>query len=201
MSPRTPDLLITQITPDDLTPYASIPTAFEVTSILHVEPADRGLGGIRLIEHPVSDPYVKDYDAQEDGGPEHWSDLHALSKWAIFLGLADDRPIGGATVALDTPDISGFHNSVDIAGLWDFRVHPDFRRQGVGTALLNRVVEAARSHGCPRLKIETQSINVPACRFYAARGCILGGLDVHAYGSDPACAHETMLLWYLDLQA
>jgi GNAT superfamily N-acetyltransferase len=202
MSPGTPNLLIQQIIPDDLSTYASIPIAFEVRSVLEVEPIDRGgLGGVRLAERPVREPYTKDYDAQEDGGPERWADQHDLSKWAIFLAVTDGRPVGGATVALDTPNISGFHNSRDVAGLWDFRVHPGFRRQGVGTALFDRVVEAARLHGCPRLKIETQSINVPACRFYASQGCTLGGLDVHAYGSDPACAHETMLLWYLDLQA
>lgn len=200
MSPRTPNLLIQQITPDDLLPYASIPIAFEVNSVLEVEPIERGPGGVRLAERPVREPYTKGYDAQGDGGPERWADRHDLSKWAMFLAVRGDRPIGEATVALDTSDISGFHNSRDVAGLWDFRVHPGFRRQGVGTTLFDRVVEAARLHGCPRLKIETQSINVPACRFYASQGCTLGGLDVHAYGSDPACAHETMLLWYLDLQ-
>ncbi len=200
MSTVTHGVRIDQITPADLSIYASIPIAFEVRSVLEVEPIDHGLGGIHLTERTVPEPYIKDYDGQEEGGSERWPDRFDLDRWALFLALESDRSVGGAAVALDTPDISGFSNCPEVAGLWDIRVHPDFRRRGVGAALFDRVVDTARRHGCPRLKIETQNINLPACRFYAAQGCTLGGFDIHAYGSDPTCAHETMLLWYFDLQ-
>lgn len=193
------DLRIDRIIPTDLTRYASIPNAFEVTSIYEVEPLDRGLGGVRLVERPVAKPYIKDYDAHEDAGPAQWPGQYDLDKWVIFMAVEGDMPVGGAAVALDTPDISGFHNSRDTAGLCDIRVHPDYRRRGVGADLFGRVVQTAREHSSNRLKAETQNINVPACRFYAAQGCTLGGFDRHAYSFDPTCAHEVMLLWYLDL--
>jgi hypothetical protein len=40
---------------------------------------------------------------------------------------------------------------------------------------------------------------VGACRFYAKQGCELGGIHVYGYAGCPQVAHETMLLWYLDL--
>ena len=46
------------------------------------------------------------------------------------------------------------------------------------------------------LKIETQDDNVPACRFYAAKGCELRGIHHGMYVEYP---DEVQLLWYLNL--
>lgn len=44
--------------------------------------------------------------------------------------------------------------------------------------------------------METQNINVPAYRFYAAQGCELRGIHPNTY---PELPHEVQILWYLDL--
>jgi len=49
------------------------------------------------------------------------------------------------------------------------------------------------------MKIETQNVNVPACRFYQRMGAHLGEIRCYAYAAVPAVAHEVMLNWYLDL--
>jgi hypothetical protein len=36
-----------------------------------------------------------------------------------------------------------------------------------------------------RLDIETQNINVPACRFYAKMGCSIRAIDRHGYAELP----------------
>jgi hypothetical protein len=46
------------------------------------------------------------------------------------------------------------------------------------------------------MRIETQNINVPACRFYARRGYLLGAVHRYAY---PQLPDETQLLWYKEL--
>jgi hypothetical protein len=46
------------------------------------------------------------------------------------------------------------------------------------------------------LTVETQTTNVPACRFYAAQGCGLGSIEPHAYPDFP---DEARLLWHKDL--
>ena len=50
----------------------------------------------------------------------------------------------------------------------------------------------ARACGATWLKVETQNVNVPACRFYARQGCVLGAVDRFAY---PALPDEVRLLW------
>ena len=50
-----------------------------------------------------------------------------------------------------------------------------------------------RARGFRWLKIETQNVNVPACRFYQKMGCTLGAIDRFAYPSQPA---EARLLWW-----
>ena len=62
----------------------------------------------------------------------------------------------------------------DLLVLWDIRVNPDCRGQGVGSALFQQAEAWGRAHGCRQLKVETQNINVNACRFYRAMGCELG---------------------------
>jgi len=45
--------------------------------------------------------------------------------------------------------------------------------------------------------VETQNVNVPACRFYARMGCVLGGIHRFAY---PELPGEARLLWYKALR-
>jgi ribosomal protein S18 acetylase RimI-like enzyme len=86
----------------------------------------------------------------------------------------------------------------DLAVLWDLRVAPEARGRGVGSALFREVEAWARTRGCRELKVETQNVNVAACRFYAHMGCSLGALNSHAY---PEVPDEVQLLWYRSLEA
>ena len=49
------------------------------------------------------------------------------------------------------------------------------------------------------MKVETQNVNVPACRFYQRMGCRLDEIRRFGYAGVPAVAEEVMLNWYLDL--
>ncbi len=189
---------ITQVGPDRLALYGSVPIAFRVESVLEVHAVDDGLGGLALREVPVEEPYAKDYDARRCACPVRWPARFDVTNWAFFVALVEGRAVGGATVAFDTPGLDALEGRSDLAELWDLRVAPDHRGKGVGEALFRRAAAWARERGCREMKIETQNINVRACRFYAARGCRLGAIVQGAY-TDPAIAHEAMLLWYLDL--
>ena len=84
----------------------------------------------------------------------------------------------------------------DLAVLWDIRVRRKYRRSGIGSQLFDKCAELAKRQGCTRLKIETQDINVPACRFYAAKGCELRGIHHGMYAEYP---DDVQFLWYLNL--
>jgi GNAT superfamily N-acetyltransferase len=162
-----------------------------------VEPIGGGLDGFQLHEETVAEPFVKDYGSD---GPTDWAETFDLSGWGIFLALAGSRPVGGAAVATGAPvyPMDRFQRE-DLAVLWDIRVHPEYRRQGIGTQLFGYAADWAQRNGFGQLGVETQSVNVPACRFYAGQGCELGAIHRFGYAGRPDVADEAMLLWYVDL--
>lgn len=192
-------VVIEEIGPDRLVDYAKVSIAFTVETILQIEPEACGLGGIGLREVAVGRPYVKDYDGYDNSGPLTWPVKFDVSNWAFFLALERSRPVAAASVAFDTAGVHMLAGRKDLAVLWDLRVAPGLRRSGIGRRLFHEAARWSREHGCTQLKIETQNINVPACRFYAKQGCHLGEIDRYAYATHPEVAHEVMLIWYLNL--
>ena len=178
----------------NLQEYAQIRMSFEVREVLDVLTPNDGLGGFTLSERKLPVPYLKDYDAIES--PLHWCRSFDTSNWAFFAARAEGVRVGGAAVAFDTPGLMMFEDRRDIAVLWDVRIAAEARRQGVGAALFKAAEKWAVAQGCRRLKVETQNINVPACRFYARQGCVLGAIHRFAY---PEFPNEAQLLWYKDL--
>jgi GNAT superfamily N-acetyltransferase len=179
-----------------LTELATVSIAFEVNRILDVAVQDVGLGGFSLVERSVDVPYVKDYDAIEGEGPTQWARRFDISSWGLIACRANGRCVGGAVVAYNTADIAMLERRSDLAVLWDIRVSPEVRGEGIGSALFQAAEAWAGAKGCRQLKVETQNINVAACRLYARQGCVLGAIDRFAYREFPG---EVQLIWYKDL--
>ena len=59
--------------------------------------------------------------------------------------------------------------------------------------LFRAAEDRARARHCVELKVETQNINVPACRFYAQLRCTLKSVRFDAY---PDLVNEIQLLWH-----
>jgi GNAT superfamily N-acetyltransferase len=176
--------------------YARVPMIVTVDRVLNVTNRSDDSDAFALSERCLDVPYQKDYDAIAGEGPLQWARHFDLSKWALFTARFTTRIVGGATVAFDTPGLTMLEGRRDLAVLWDIRVAPDARRQGVGSALFERVEAWAQRHGCRQLKIETQNTNVRACRFYERQGCRLRAINRAAY---PQLPEEIQLLWYKDL--
>lgn len=192
-----PGLRILEIGPERLPEYASISITVLITSVFALDLQDGGLEGVRFREEVVV-PYIKDYD-RDGGSPVTWPQQFYIDNWGLFLALQDDQPVGAAAVAWNTNGVNMLEGRRELAVLWDIRVDPRHRREGIGAALFRRAADWARARGCTRLKIETQNINVAACRFYRRMGCELGTIHRHAYA--PPLDHEVQLNWYLDLSS
>jgi len=176
--------------------YARVPIAFTVDRVLEVTDRNDGPRGFVLSERRLEVPYEKDYDAIAGEGPLQWARRFNLSNWTLFTARFAARLVGGATVAFDTPGLTMLEGRRDLAVVWDIRVSPEARRQGVGSALFERVEAWAQLHGCRQLEIETQNTNVRACRFYERQGCQLRAIRRAAY---PELPEEIQLFWYKDL--
>ena len=186
---------ITRESPESLTEYARIPIAFEVRHVLDVE-SPRDQAGFRVSERDVTS-YMKDYDAL-DGGPLSWRSRFDVSQWGFFIARDGAQPIGAATCVFRAPDMHMLDGRDDVSLLWDIRVVPALRGQGVGSALLSEAERWSVERGAMWLEVETQDVNVPACRFYAHHGFELREVNRHAY---PELPSESQLLWFKRLRS
>ena len=172
-----------------------VPISFTVDREYDVVP-NQCSGRFVLSERIVETPYVKDYDGIPGEGPSQWARQFDISRWGFIRAQMGGRLVGGAVLAFDTGDVAMLEGRRDLAVLWDIRVSPEVRGQGVGCRIVRSSEAWAISRGCRQLKVETQNINVPACKFYQGRGFILKTVDRLAY---PELPGETQLLWYKDL--
>ena len=77
-----------------------------------------------------------------------------------------------------------------------FARSPDVRWSGIGSALFRAAEDWSRTRHCRTMVVETQNINVPACRFYVRMGSVLRAINCMAYPDLPG---EVQLLWCKDL--
>jgi ribosomal protein S18 acetylase RimI-like enzyme len=167
--------------------YASVPCAFEVS---HRAVAVRdGAGVYQLREEPVEARYFKDYDAIAGNHPRDWAARFDLTRWMFAAAVMDNRRVAGAALALDPMEAG---SAAGTGVLWDIRVHPSHRGVGVGRQLLGFVEQRAREAGIVRVDVETQDINVAACRLYAGAGYVLTRVQPGAYAELP---DEVRLDW------
>ena len=190
------DLVIREEPIARLDEHARISIAFTVDRVFDVTPRGPDSGGFDLREQQLAAPYVKDYDAIAGNHPARWAREFDMSNWGLLTAYVDGRRAGGTLIAMRTAGLDMLEGRDDLAVLWDIRVAPELRGRGIGAALFSAAEEWARARGCRTLKVETQNVNVSACRFYERRGCALRAAHHCAY---PELPHEIQLLWYKDL--
>jgi GNAT superfamily N-acetyltransferase len=179
-----------------LADYSLISIAYEVTSILELGRSQNDLDGFILHERRLIKPYTKDYDSIKGNHPTDWPRKFDMANWGMLTANVDSKLVGGALIAFKTENFYILENRSDLAVLWDLRVSPQWRGEGIGSTLFERCMKWAKSRGCCQLKIETQNINVAACKFYQSHGCELGTINRFAY---PELPDEIQLLWYKSL--
>ncbi len=176
--------------PEVLDRYAEVSIAFQVDRRFVVTWGADGISGISLTEEAEPTPYSYDYDAFEQ--PTEWRRWDQ-QQWGFFAAYDAGVRIGGAVVARATPGVYMLEGRPDLACLWDIRVSPERRGEGIGGRLFAAATAWAQASGASMLKIETQNINVNACRFYVKQGCRLEGVHPAVYMDHP---EQVQLLWY-----
>ncbi len=137
-------------------------------------------------------PYLKDYDALADHRPVDWPLRWDVAGWRVAVAGDHGAPAGGVAVIVRPAAADDPSGRTDGSVLWDLRVAPPYRRRGLGRRLLAFAERHVVAAGRQRLVIETQDVNVAACRFYAASGYTLEAADPFAY---PDLPDEVRLVW------
>ena len=182
---------VARIAPSRLAEYASVPIAFRVTHRLVLPPLGHD-GRVLLHAEPVREPYLKNYDALPGMSPTAWPSRFDIRDWGLLLASRHGNAVGGAAIVPSPAVVSGTSASENAATLWDLRVAPEHRRQGVGELLFRAAEQWAMRHGFRTLAVETQDVNVPACRFYERMGCRLLRYETGVYVDAPG---EARLDW------
>ena len=183
---------VQQVGSECLSHYALLPMFCEVRSVIDL----KSRGGVNeLCERPIENIFSKNYLAFPEADPLQWCTQFDISDWGFWLALSDNTVVGGAAVARNSRQIRLIGGRADVAALWDIRVAPSQRRQGVGSALFRAAADWAKVNGSRLLRIETQNVNVAACRFYERLGCRLSETDATAYAGRSQVADEVMMIW------
>lgn len=181
--------------PADLAAYQSVSIAFSGCSRVRLDELVASQGRT-IVEEPTS-PFRKDYDAHPDDSPLALARRFDLTNWGVLAAFVSQRRVGGALIAYNCPAFDMLENRTDLAVLVDLRVASGERRLGVGKALFQSAKEWSLERGCRWLRVETQDVNVVACRFYRAMGCRLEFVHPNAY---PDCPNEAQIVWKLELK-
>jgi ribosomal protein S18 acetylase RimI-like enzyme len=83
--------------------------------------------------------------------------------------------------------------------LIDVRVDYEYRRQGLGSALLFQIVAHAREMKLRAVTATTLTNNVPAAHFLAKGSFDLTGLDTHRDSNHDLVKEAVALFWYAAL--
>ncbi len=84
---------------NQLAEHARVSISFEVNRILRPEVSDGGLGGIKLREIVVAQPWMKGYDGIDGEPPTQWAERFDLSRWGLIAAYRRGERVGGAVIA------------------------------------------------------------------------------------------------------
>ncbi|MCY1373078.1 dTDP-fucosamine acetyltransferase [compost metagenome] len=133
-------------------------------------------------------PCRKTYDAD----PAELLEAAAECDAALFVARAEGRLLGYIALSISW---NGYAEIDDIA------VDASARRLGVAVAMKDKAVRWAKDRSLADLRLETQSNNVAACRFYTRYGFELAGFDRYLYAALTPGTREVALYWYLRFDA
>jgi ribosomal protein S18 acetylase RimI-like enzyme len=129
-----------------------------------------------LVERALATPYEKGhgYDFDLERRTEIAERLQQPD--VCFLRVAEEG--GERLVGLLDVEYTDWNNAVTLHNLY---VDREFRGDGLGRRFWALLVRFAKDCGARAIRVETQTNNVPALRFYLAMGCRLSGIDDALY--------------------
>lgn len=164
--------------PEDLTALAACDFSFLITREATPPFEEDWLAHVRPVE-----PYPKSYGFD----PAELAPHIAAEDRALFVVIGDETPVGYIALSTDWNNLA----SID-----DIAVDIDWRGTGAAQRLVQQAVTWAKEKDLPGIRLETQTNNVAACRFYMRHGFALGGYDHHLYKGLSPGTRETALFFY-----
>lgn len=178
--------------PEDLADVSEIDGTVESSEYLHLERTAEGLSVTwKLSERPLREKRVERNRLGEDtrfvlkqvasGADEGLALVAEHEGRAVAMLLAQPQPQYGTL------------------RLIDLRVDFDFRREGLGSALLFQAINHARDLELRAVTAETRTDNVPAARLLSKCGFEMAGVDTQRHSNHDLVKEVASLIWYAAL--
>lgn len=99
--------------------------------------------------------------------------------------LAERAFLKGFVAVSETNEIIGYVTYFFAYYTWigkslymdDLYVRNEYRGKGVGSKLINQVIELAKQEGCKKLRWQVSEWNLPAIEFYKSLGASIDGVE------------------------
>ncbi|NDJ86780.1 MAG: GNAT family N-acetyltransferase [Chloroflexi bacterium] len=180
----------------DIARLIEIRAGFTSQTRLKVEKSGSGYEvGWRLVEVPLETPYDKGegYDFDDEERRLVMQRLaRADSLEEVVIEQATDRLVGMLDVTEESWN--------EVAWVWNIMMDVSVRQQGLGRELTQRTIAWARQRNLRAVMLETQSNNVPACKFYVRMGFQLVGINEALYTNHDYQRDEIGLFWSYPLK-
>jgi len=131
--------------------------------------------------------YVDSYEKSYPNEERQWEDYIDNPDRVVFLYYNNGECVGQVILR------KNWNNYVLIEYM---AVSKNHRGKGIGKQLMQKSVEWVKSKNFPGLMVETQDINLQACRFYSKMGFQIGAVDTMLYANFNK-SDEKAIFWYM----
>lgn len=176
----------------DLNAIGEIDGTIESTRYLHLEQSGEGVArSWRIEQRSLREKLILPNCLGDEAG---FTLKQVLSSVEEGMVLVAEHEGALAAALLARPRIErGTLHIVDV------RVDYEFRRQGIGMAMVYQVIQHARESELRAVSIHTQTNNLPACALLAKCGFELSGLDTRRQSNHDMVKEAATLFWYAAL--
>lgn len=185
------DYQIRPMRENDIPKLIDIQPRFQTDKILRVEfTGESFTSGWQLVEVELDTPYDKgrgyDFNTSErENIRQRFAQNNTL--FEVVIESATERIVGILDVEAREWN--------DTAWIWNIMLDKSVRGQGIGTQLMHHTIDWAKKRKLRAVMLETQTNNVPACRFYAKIGFKLVGINTLFYSNRDIERGEVAIFW------
>jgi ribosomal protein S18 acetylase RimI-like enzyme len=183
---------IRSITAKDLPALSEIDATVHSTEYLHVDRSGEGLSAQWKIEpRPLRERRSVRRDLTDEQQFDIKQIVTGIEEGISLLAEHEGQIVAAAVAKRD--DAAGILRLIDI------RVDFDFRRQGLGSAMMFQIIQFAREHEMRAIAAQTQADNFSVLQLLAKLGFEPTGLDTHLLSNHDLVKETVALFWYLTL--
>jgi ribosomal protein S18 acetylase RimI-like enzyme len=183
---------IRRATSEDVEAMREIDGTVESVQYLHVDRTGEGLAASwRLEARPARQKLIEPNRLGDDAYFTLRQITGGIEEGLALVVELEDQPVA---MLLARPD-----PEAGTLRIFDLRVDYDYRRQGLGTALLYNLIQLARDQVFRAIQVEALTNNVPGNSLLAKCGFELSGVDTRRRTNHDLVKEAVTLFWYVPL--